>query len=469
MNPEQRSVYFALIVIKVLLGLLFINHLSIDLDEPFSIFHAQKDLGLLNELFVHENNPPLHFWLLHFWVQWFGIEPFAVRSLSLVFSVLTMPILLSLGQQLKNTETGLWIIALFVFSNFHHSYALEARAYAMFSFFFAATLWVVLKSSVTKNWLLSVCLGVCFALLLYTHYMAVIVIPVVSLVYFINNLRKSVLANLGHSILSLSVFFVGAFPVLKPFVQRLIHVKDAGTWVAPPQWSELYGLINKFMNGPGFLMVLGIFLAVLLIRKKLNFYSMFRKILRESVGIVLMISIFVYLGSFLLSKFSSNSVFLDRYLFFVSIGFFALLAWFLTEIQATIGKWSWIPFFAVILGFNPLKTHNRASDDLVHYAQQFQGSYIITPPFYDLTFLYHYNRETFARKMEKEQLFPIHIYPVYDLNELSLKEMRKPLVLIDGGAQFVFGERKLKQQLEEQFSLIEQRSFPGEYEVLVFE
>ena len=297
MNSKQRLVCFALLGLKILLGVLFINRLSIDLDEPFSIFHAQKDWAHLNQLFEHENNPPLHFWLLHFWIEWFGIEPVAVRSLSLTFSVLTIPFLLGIGQQLKNTETGLWMVALFVFSNFHHSYALEARAYAMFSFFFAATLWVVLKSSEKKNWLMSVSLGVCFALLFYTHYMAVIVIPVMSLVFFLNNLRKSVLANLGHSILSLSVFFVVAFPVLKPFVQRLIHVKDAGTWVAAPQWSELYGFINKFMNGPGFLVVLGIFLAALLIRKKLDFYLLFRKILRDRVGVILAISVFIYFPS----------------------------------------------------------------------------------------------------------------------------------------------------------------------------
>jgi hypothetical protein len=170
-----------------------------------------------------------------------------------------------------------------------------------------------------------------------------------------------------------------------------------------------------------------------------------------------------------LSKFAASSVFLDRYLFFVSLGLFALLAWFIEELKPVIGKWALLPIAAALFGFNPLKTHNRASDELAAYAAQFQGSYIITPPFYDLTFLYHFNREVFTLQLDGEKLHPFSIYPIYSLDEIQMDAIRKPVVLVDAASHFTFGEQKLKQELLNRLNLKESKSFPGNYEVLVFE
>lgn len=465
---NQRVIFFLLLLAKLILVLVFITRDSVDLDEPFSIFHAQKDLAAMNDLFIHENNPPLHFWSLHFWIKAFGTESFAVRSLSVLFSILTLPVLLRIGKELKNESMGLWIVTLFVFSNFHHSYALEARGYSMFSFFFSLTLLFLIRSVKTKNYASSFGVGISLSLLFYTHYMALIVIPLSLLVFFLMDIRNHVKRNFVHATLVLLIFTAICYPGLKLFINRLNDVSSTGTWVPKPQLSELYGLINKFMNGPGFLVVLFIFSTYLIFWKRLYFNALWRKLAVGPIGLVFWLSLLIYLSSFVFSVFAKSPVFLDRYLFFVSIGFFILLAWFILELEHIKVKWYWLPIAAVVVGFNPLKTNHRASDDLVNFAKQFKGSYIISPPFYDLTFLYHYDRRVFEQIQEKNQLFTHHIYPVYDLNELVLSQLRKPIVLIDGGSDFVFGEQKIKNSLMKLYAIQDIRIFPGSYEVVVF-
>ena len=469
MTKKQQYFYYALIAIKILLGLLFINRLSVDLDEPFSIFHAQKDLDQLNRLFTNENNPPMHFWLLHFWIKAFGIEPWAVRSLSLLFSILAIPVLLQRGTRIKNTEVGLTMDPHFVFYNFHHSFGLEARTYSLFSLLFALAVLLLIHALERKTLKNSLLFGIILALLFYTHYMALVVVPVLLLVFFIFGVRNKFKENISYTIPVLLMFFISIAPVLRPFLARIQHIQNAGTWVPKPAWTELYGFINKFMNGPGFIFLTSLLLLYLYIAKKSNLLVILKKLFAEKIAGIVLLTGGLYFGAFAISLFAVSSVFLDRYLFFVSIGIFAIVSWFVDEIRPMLGLWAWIPIVAVVFGFNPLKTHNRASDELAVYAARFMGSCIISPPYYDLTFMYHFNREAFGLKLDGMQLKPFHVYPIYSLDELDLDSIRKPIVLVDAASHFVFGEQKLKKELMESYELIETKQFPGAYEVLVFD
>lgn len=115
MTNQARWILGVLVLIKLSIGLLFISHHSVDLDEPFSIFHAQNNLGDLFGIFKNENNPPLHFLLLHFWEQAFGISPFAVRSLSLIFSILTVVVIWKIGTKFFSQQIALFTCLFFIF------------------------------------------------------------------------------------------------------------------------------------------------------------------------------------------------------------------------------------------------------------------------------------------------------------------------------------------------------------------
>lgn len=454
---------------KTVLSLLFINRLSIDLDEPFSIFHAQKSISDLLPLFESENNPPLHFVLLHFWVKCFGIEPFAVRSLSLIFSVLTLPVLFYIGRTLRSERLGLILMVMFTFSNFHHSFGIEARGYALFTLLFSLAILLILRQLKKITWQKSILFGLICAALFYTHYIAIIVIPFLIIAIFFSTLSNSSRKNWFSFGLGMLFFIFALLPFLPIFLERLSHVQESGTWVETPHWSALYGLLNKFLNGPIVILSFAALFGFVYFKNKTLFNKPSAKIFKHPLMLVALITFGIYLSAFVLSVIGNSSVFLDRYLFFLSIGLFILLAFLVEQIAYKNLKIIWLPLIIFVFGFNPFKTHNRESDALTNYALSFDGSYIITPPHYDLTFVYHADKSIFEKKLEGKSLFQYHIYPIHGLHEVDLAQLKKPIVLIDAGALFLYGEQKLKSDLSAQFELKEQRQFLGGYEVLIFE
>ncbi len=447
---------------------MFINRLSIDLDEPFSIFHAQKELDDLSQLFITENNPPLHFYLLHFWIKWFGISAFSVRSLSLIFSLLTLPLLFQIGKKVLNENLGLLLMLMFTLSNFHHSFGIEARTFSLFSVLFAATLLVILQLREKIKWQTSLFLGVLCALLFYTHYISILVIPFIIFIHILLNFKEKSSKSWLSFLVMLAVFSAALMPYLPIFIARLDHVQTAGTWVERPHWTLIYGFINKFFNGPICLFSLVVILTFFLIRKKIEFPKLNTFQWHSPIGIISLMTIGIYLSAFIISWLGNSSVFLDRYLFFLSIGFFGMLGYFILSLFGKNLKIIILPIIVFILGFNPFRTHNRESDKLVAYAQSFDGSYIISPTHYDLTFIYHGDKAAFQSIKEGHSLFERGIYPIHGLHEIELENLKKPIVLIDAGSEFLYGERKLLNDLSNQYKLIENKIFKGGYEVFVF-
>lgn len=456
-------------MVKLVLGLLFINRLSIDLDEPFSIFHAQKSLDALGYLFVSENNPPLHFYLLHFWIKWFGISAESTRSLSLIFSILTLPILFQIGRKIMHEHLGILLMLLFTCSNFHHSFGLEARGYALFTFLFAVILLLLVRKHEKPTLLHSGLLGIVCAALFYTHYIAIVVIPWVILMYFIISIIQNSKKSWWSFAISLLIFTLLLLPYFPIFMERLNHVQEAGTWVDRPHWSAFYGLINKFLNGPLTLILFAVILVGLIFSKRLIYKSFPLNKRLTPITMVFLLTVGIYMSAFFISLFGNTSVFLDRYLFFLSLGMYVVLGFVVIKIFNKNLKIIILPIIIFIIGFNPFRTHNRESDVLVAYAKSFKGSYLITPPHYDLTFIYHADEALFRAQKEGAALFPYDIYPIYGLHEIEIEHLKKPVVLIDAGARFLYGEEKLKSELMERLTLVEQREFAGGYWVYVFD
>ena len=289
-------------MVKLVLGILFINRLSIDLDEPFSIFHAQKSLDALGHLFVSENNPPLHFYLLHFWIKWFGVSAEVTRSLSLIFSVLTLPILFQIGRKILHEHLGILLMILFTCSNYHHSFGLEARGYALFTFLFAVLILLLVSIQQKANIIQSGLLGIVCAALFYTHYIAIVVIPWVILLYFIISIVQNSKKSWWSFAISVLIFTLLLLPYFPIFMERLNHVQEAGTWVDRPHWSALYGLLNKFLNGPLTLILFMVILVGLIFSKRLIYKSFPLNKRLTPIAMVFLLTVGIYMSTFFISS-----------------------------------------------------------------------------------------------------------------------------------------------------------------------
>src|SRR3954468_13650460 len=62
------------------------------IDEGLSVGIADRPLGDIPEALRKDGSPPLYYMLLHFWLNLAGSSEAGVRSLSLLFALLAIPI-----------------------------------------------------------------------------------------------------------------------------------------------------------------------------------------------------------------------------------------------------------------------------------------------------------------------------------------------------------------------------------------
>ena len=129
-----RLVLLGITLLALALRLCHLSGQSLGYDEGYSVALARQSLSAIAAQTAADIQPPLYYDLLHFWMQLFGTSEAAVRSLSLLFGLLTMPLLYALGRRLFGPATGLLAALLGAISPFWIWYAQEARNYTLVTF-----------------------------------------------------------------------------------------------------------------------------------------------------------------------------------------------------------------------------------------------------------------------------------------------------------------------------------------------
>ncbi len=131
------------VALGTLLRLATLNHLSLWLDEAFSVWRSQQDVFTIwtNPIDPH---PPLYYLALHYWLSVSDRE-WWVRLPSALLGIATIPITFAIGAVLSRARVGLiaaWLLAL---SPWHIWYSQEARMYAAVCFCGALSLLCALR------------------------------------------------------------------------------------------------------------------------------------------------------------------------------------------------------------------------------------------------------------------------------------------------------------------------------------
>ncbi len=467
MERKSLLLIFALVLLKIVVSIPFLTSQPIDLDEPFSIYHAQKSLPHLFSIFKTENNPPLHFILLHFWEQLFGIGALSVRSLSLLFSLLTIPILWKIASEFINLKAAILLCLLFIFSDYHHYHGLEARTYSLLVFEYSLLLYFLLKIVLTSSKpraIHYITVGFLNALLFYTHYIFpfILVSEIALILVFYNRIdwRKTGLTAV--------VFIVLCLPWIPVLLTRVNSVNTSGTWVSIAQFSELYGFINKFFNDRWVFLTLIIILISLFLFSKQKIVFLFNE-KKQLITTLALLFFIPFLGAFILSRFGGISLFLDRYLFFLTIPLFILCVIIFSQ-KGNVFKYSAIIFILIfILRFDLKIDNHRDGNKLAEYVKSTGvKTIVIAPDYYDLTFMYHYNQELFKDDYLRLNELKNGIYPLINQQTLEQLESKKELVLIDADYSFSHPTDTSLEWIKRNFTLNSQRIFKGNYTVSVY-
>ncbi|GMU78562.1 MAG: hypothetical protein AMXMBFR46_13570 [Acidimicrobiia bacterium] len=247
---RRRAVHRILagiVVLAVVIGVVlrFVTRSDLWLDEALSVNIARLPLGDIPDALRRDGAPPLYYVLLHLWMEVFGEGDVAVRALSGVFSVATLPAVYFAGKRLGG-RAGSWIaVVLLATSPFAIRYATEARMYALVMFLVAWGYLALVRALERPSLGRLAVVALVTAALLYTHSWSFYLVGVVGLLLIALGWRSPDAARRHAGWRVLIALVVGGIAYL-PWVPTLLDqlAKTGTPWgEARLPWS---GLMDAF-------------------------------------------------------------------------------------------------------------------------------------------------------------------------------------------------------------------------------
>ena len=214
------------------------------IDEAISHGIASHPLAEIPGVLRQDGSPPLYYVLLHGWLELFGNGEEALRSLSLLAALLTVPAAFWAGTVVGGARAG-WLAAVLAALNpFLTIYAQEARMYSI-----VALLSVLACGSFVRGFVDDVpwqraLFALELALLLYTHAWAIFLglgFAAAAVYQFRGRLRDALLP------------FVAAAVAFAPWVPTLVdQARHTGApWSKTPSLAQLLGGLPEALDGGG--------------------------------------------------------------------------------------------------------------------------------------------------------------------------------------------------------------------------
>jgi mannosyltransferase len=124
-------VVVALVAVVAGIVLRFVTSSPLWLDEALSVNIAELPLGDIPDALRRDGHPPLYYVLLHGWIGLFGSGDLAVRALSGIVAVLTLPLAYVAGCRRGGRLLGWLALTMLAASPYAIRYATETRMYSI--------------------------------------------------------------------------------------------------------------------------------------------------------------------------------------------------------------------------------------------------------------------------------------------------------------------------------------------------
>src|SRR3954453_12544616 len=258
--PRTRTMTSAKVAVPAGLGALVLVSLLLRtaemgigfwIDEGLSVGIADRPLGDIPDALRKDGSPPLYYMLLHFWLDLAGSSEQGVRSLSLAFALLAIPVAFWAGRAIWGTMKAAWFSAiLMAFNPFLAQYAQEARMYSMVAFLAIPVTACFIKAYALETpsrrpWIAG--FAVSTAISLYTHNWPIFFMLAAGVAFLvllaISDRRKDLFRDglLG---------FGGAVVLYLPWVPTTLYqaAHTGAPWSDAPVFSSLLGVPSVLLG-----------------------------------------------------------------------------------------------------------------------------------------------------------------------------------------------------------------------------
>ena len=415
---------FGIFVFNLLLKINFLGSEPFWYDEIISVKASLLDFGHVKHQSEWDNNPPFYYYCLWVWVHLFGVTEFKVRLLSVIFSSLAAVMLFVLAKKHVNYFTGASAAILFSLHNFSYEYSHEARCYSLVVLLVLSSSYFFLNLIQNPNYKTAIFLGLFNFLIVYTHYIAGIVLlfQFVFVIFFSKEIKKQFFVSILICLALVLIRFTK-----KQFLVMLSFNKEGKEfWLQNSDSDLLKSTLGSLFSGAG------IWILLLITVVASVCYLIFkRKEIVSSNKIILVYSIILGLGTIFFTYVLGlyKPVFLGRYLLF-TVPFITLIAsWVLFNSNKFVPLLLLIIIFFQIrnIELNPPKPMNfrMAAAIATQLQKRTQGLIIIQTKDVTGLFAYYYNKEFFIDfKKMRDNLKANRILEIEnhsDLNNLSYK------------------------------------------------
>lgn len=155
----------------------FIAKASVWHDEGFSIMLARRSAAQIWVASARDVHPPGYYELLHFWMKLFGTSELAIRSLSSLAGILTIPLGYIIVRKIAGTRAAILASFVLALAPFLIRYSQEARMYGVLGLFLLIALYTITEiMQEPKNIWPYVVYTLAITAGMYTHYFAALAI-----------------------------------------------------------------------------------------------------------------------------------------------------------------------------------------------------------------------------------------------------------------------------------------------------
>jgi hypothetical protein len=244
------------VVVAAGIFLRFYTHSALWLDEALTVDRARLPIGAIAGSVKQDGAPPLYYYMLHYWMQLLGQSDLAVRSLSGVIGVATLPVAWLAGRRFGGRAVAWTTVVLLSSAPFAVYYSTEARMYALVILLSGCGFLAVHRALSSPRPGNLTAVAVVTAALLYTQYWSPYLVAMVG-IWFIADMLWSRHKEPGSStwkrpfpiLVAMGIGCLAFVPWLPIFVYQARHT---GTpWAAPPNFSAVINAVTGFTDNQG--------------------------------------------------------------------------------------------------------------------------------------------------------------------------------------------------------------------------